>query len=247
MEGVTVTTMAERPDLIAPSDELSSLWPAYNGHGKVMNQFFWRVKGELPEFQVLLVDDATDRVVARGRTIPIAWDGTVDGLPAGIDGAIRLGFELKKAKGTTDTLCALAAEVASDHQGTGLSAEVLRAMRALADRYDLPRGLIAPVRPSWKDRYPTIPIERYSFWTRDDGLPFDPWMRVHIRIGGMILKPEPESLRITGTVEEWERWVGMAFPESGDYVFPQGLAPVEIDKEMDEGRYWEPNVWMLHK
>jgi hypothetical protein len=38
----------------------------------------------------------------------------------------------------------------------------------------------------------------------------------------------------------------MAFPESGDYIFPEGLAPVRIDRESDLGDYWEPNVWIVH-
>ena len=38
----------------------------------------------------------------------------------------------------------------------------------------------------------------------------------------------------------------MAFPESGDYWFPDGLATVQIDREADLGTYWEPNVWMRH-
>ena len=38
----------------------------------------------------------------------------------------------------------------------------------------------------------------------------------------------------------------MAFPESGDYVFPEGLTTVHIDKESDLGSYWEPNVRMVH-
>ena len=54
------------------------------------------------------------------------------------------------------------------------------------------------------------------------------------------------SLRINGTVADWESWVGMPFPESGDYVFPEGLATVHIDREADLGSYWEPNVWMIH-
>jgi hypothetical protein len=29
-------------------------------------------------------------------------------------------------------------------------------------------------------------------------------------------------------------------------VFPQGLAPVHIDRLSDRGSSWEPNVWMLH-
>ena len=89
-------------------------------------------------------------------------------------------------------------------------------------------------------------LERYADWRREDGLPFDPWLRVHARLGADVLRPEPESLRITGTVAEWEEWTAMAFPESGQYVFPGGLAPVAIDREADVGAYWEPNVWMRH-
>jgi hypothetical protein len=37
-------------------------------------------------------------------------------------------------------------------------------------------------------------------------------------MGGEITAPIPESMRITGTVVDWEAWTGMAFPESGDYV-----------------------------
>ena len=39
----------------------------------------------------------------------------------------------------------------------------------------------------------------------------------------------------------------MAFPESGDYVFPHCLAPLAVDREADAGEYWEPNVWMRHR
>jgi hypothetical protein len=51
---------------------------------------------------------------------------------------------------------------------------------------------------------------------------------------------------ISGTVAEWESWTELAFPESGDYVFPDGLAPVTVDREHDRATYWEPNVWMVH-
>jgi hypothetical protein len=70
---------------------------------------------------------------------------------------------------------------------------------------------------------------------------------VHERLGGTVLKPEPRSLRITGTVVEWEEWTGMAFPESGEYPFPGGLACLAVDREADSGAYWEPNVWVRHE
>jgi hypothetical protein len=64
--------------------------------------------------------------------------------------------------------------------------------------------------------------------------------------GARVSTPMPKSLLITGTVAEWEAWTEMAFPDSADYVFPHGLAPVHIDRSSDLGTYWEPNVWMLH-
>jgi hypothetical protein len=101
------------------------------------------------------------------------------------------------------------------------------------------------VRPNGKHHYPLTPIDRYAAWRRADGLPFDPWIRVHIRLGGQILRPEPRSLRIFAAVEDWQSWTGMAFPEDGQYVFPYGLAPLEV--AAGQGEYWEPNVWILHQ
>jgi hypothetical protein len=74
----------------------------------------------------------------------------------------------------------------------------------------------------------------------------DPWLRVHVRLGGRILAVEPRSLRISGTVADWEGWVGMVFPETGRYVFPDGLALLHVDRERDLGRYYEPNIWVAH-
>ena len=205
-----------------------------------MTQYWGRLSLERPDFQLSVYED--DRPVAVGNTVPLRWDGTVADLPAGIDGALERAFVEEGA----DVLCALLIEVASAQQGRGVSRRVLEAMTELARTHGLD-GLVAPVRPNWKERYPLVPIDRYSEWRRADGLLFDPWMRVHERLGARVLKPEPQSLRITGTVGEWESWTEMAFPESGEYVFPRGLALLAIDRAADVGSYWEPNVWMLHE
>jgi hypothetical protein len=217
----------------------SDAMPEYNSHGDVLNRYWGRLTEERPDFQFHLVDG--EEIRARARSLPIRWDGTLEDLPAGIDGAIERGFEEEEA----NVLCALLISVPRSQRGTGMSGEALRAMIAIARAGGLER-LIAPVRPSWKERYPLVPIERYASWRREDGLLFDPWMRIHERAGGTVLKPEPNSLRITGTVAEWEEWTEMPFPESGEYVFPGGLATLEIDRDKDAGRYWEPNVWMAH-
>jgi hypothetical protein len=173
------------------------------------------------------------------------WDGSDAALPGGIAAAIELIYSQVRAGEPCSTLCALAAESPREGRGRGLAEQLLRGMSAIGECQGLTHQ-VAPVRPSLKERYPLTAIERYVRWRRDDGQLFDPWMRIHERLGARVATPLPRSLRITGTVGEWETWTGMAFPESGDSVFPEGLAPVHIDRSTDRGSYWEPNVWMVH-
>jgi hypothetical protein len=242
-----VVRYSDRPELWDSLGDLSSdVWPEYNLHGDVLNQYWNQLYTTFPEWQFVLFDTAARQVLAEGHTIPVAWDGTDTGLGAGIDASIAAGFALRAAGGTPSALCALAAEIPPRHQGRRLSPIMLRGMAGLAADAGLAH-LIAPVRPNLKERYPTIAIERYAGWTREDGTPFDPWIRVHTRLGARLGPVLPRSMRITGRVADWESWTRMRFPESGDYVFPKGLATVHIDRDRDTGQYWEPNVWLIHR
>ncbi|MEV4467804.1 hypothetical protein AB0J51_29785, partial [Micromonospora echinofusca] len=58
--------------------------------------------------------------------------------------------------------------------------------------------------------------------------------------------PLTEIERIA-TVAEWEQWTGLVFPDSGDYVIPDGLAPLRVDRELDQGTHTEPNLWFRHR
>jgi hypothetical protein len=107
--------------------------------------------------------------------------------------------------------------------------------------------MVAPVRPSQKSKYPLTSIDDYVQWKNDEGLPFDAWLRVHARLGARILKPCHQAMKISGTRAQWEEWTGMRFPQSGHYVLPGGLNPMELNIETDEGIYVEPNVWMVHE
>ena len=238
-------TAAERPDLWERGIPSESVWPEYNLHGDVLNEWWGYLDEELAEFQFVLYDETTDEVVAEGHTGPLWWDGTDEALPPGIDAALERVFSLRRTGRPVNTLCALAAESPRQGRHRGLAVQLLQAMRVIGDRQQLTH-LIAPVRPSLKERYPVTPIERYVLWRRDDGALFDPWMRVHERLGARVSTPLPRSLQITGTVDQWESWTQMQFPESGDYVFPEGLAPVHVDRSTNRGSYWEPNLWMVH-
>jgi hypothetical protein len=51
---------------------------------------------------------------------------------------------------------------------------------------------------------------------------------------------------IEGTVAEWESWTGMVFPVTRDYVVPDALNLVRIDREGDRGVYVEQNLRVQH-
>jgi hypothetical protein len=242
-----VETLASAPDPDRFLDErgpvVRSAWPEYNLHGDVMNALWGELDERYPQFQFVLMDG--EDIAGLGNCVPLRWDGTVEDLPAGIDDAMTRAIEGHRAGVEPNAACALQGVIVPGRQGEGLAARPILAMRDLAREAGL-GALIAPVRPNWKERYPLTPIARYAAWTRDDGMPFDPWIRVHVRLGAEILRPVERSLRVTGTVGEWESWTQMAFPETGEYVFPRGLAPLAVDREADRGEYWEPNVWLRH-
>lgn len=238
-----VFTAEERPDLWqqARSERaFDRVWPEYNLHGTHAAEYFGALVPRFAHLQALFVDGRSRALVARARTIPFCWDGTLEDLPDGID---SLGLQAVSDGRAPTALSALSAEVIAAHQRSGLSALVLTTMVTIARRAGL-APLVAPVRPMWKDRFPLRSIDDYARWERRDGLPFDPWIRLHIRLGARILRPEPRSMEFTGSVSDWEAWTGCRFHRDGTYLFPGGLAPLEVIGGV--GRYWEPNVWMRH-
>jgi GNAT superfamily N-acetyltransferase len=236
-----ILTVADRPDLEDRLDEVIDPWPEFMNHDPVVRRFFPRLYESFRDFQYVLYDPDADVVLGEGCSIPIRWDGRTETLPDGVR-VLESGF----AESKPNVLCALMAVVDEGHRGRGLSGLLVDGMARTAALAGF-ECLIAPVRPTWKERYPLTPIERYMRWTREDGLPFDPWIRLHHRLGAELLAAAPESMDVRGSVAEWMDWTGMAFPESGDYVVPGALAPVVIDTEQDLGRYVEPNVWMRHE
>lgn len=65
-------------------------------------------------------------------------------------------------------------------------------------------------------------------------------------MGATVLGTAHRSMTITGTVAEWETWTGMVFPETGQYVVPDALGLVDIDRDTDTGTYLEDNLWVQH-
>ncbi len=230
---------ADRPDLVAARGLAAQVFPEFIQHNPMGPRYWSRLYVEFPAFQQALLDG--EEVVAEAHALPIPWDETAAGLPSGWDAAFELGMD----GGLEATaLSMLVISVAPSRQGERLGGRMLEVSRDAAREAGL-GAVLAPVRPTLKDRYPLIPIERYLTWRRPDGSHFDPWLRLHERVGGEILAPAPESLVMDEPVADWETWTGMSFPEDGDYIVPGMLAPLEV--RSGRGRHAEPNVWVFHR
>lgn len=242
-----VYSLRERPERADEFDRLSDLsWPTFLrqrdalGYGAYWPELFttWA------EWQLLLID-GMGPTIAVTHAVPLAWAGTADDLPSSIADILRRAAEDRAAGRAPTALCALAAMVDPRYRGQRMSPAAVRAMIDLARSRGL-RSLLAPVRPAAKSAYPLAPMERYVRWENDDGLPLDPWLRVHVWLGVETLAVAPRTLVIEGSVADWERWTSLKFPDSGPYVVPGALQPVVVDRERDLVRYEDPNVWVRH-
>jgi len=184
-------------------------------------------------------------MVATNNAMPLARDGTDAGLPTGWEDQVIRSAADHDVGRPVNTMGAMQIVVRPGLRGGGISGTMVGAMQAAARAVGY-GAVIACVRPTLKDRNPLIPIERYALWTRADGLPFDPWIRLHARLGGRLVRAAPESMTMRGSVSDWESWTGMSFPESGSYVIPAATQPLVIDRNRDEGAYHDQNVWMVH-
>jgi GNAT superfamily N-acetyltransferase len=209
---------------------LEGIWPEFLLHDAISNRYWNRLYTDFAGFQFALVEG--EDVLAEGNCIPVA------GQPAQWRDAFVAAFE---RGGDPDRLCALAIIVSPQHRGRGLSSVMLEHMRGLAAPFG---RLVAPVRPTLKERYPLIPIETYAGWRRDDGAHVDPWIRVHERAGGEVIGTAEEAMLIDAQCEDWRRWTGLEFRDDGDYVVPGALAPVRV--RAGNGIYREPCVWLDH-
>jgi hypothetical protein len=244
MPELEIITTSDRPDLDEQSQAaLLPVWPEFIFHDQVSDELIGKVGELFPQLDVRILADG--EVIAGSWGIPIRWDGSAGDLPEGYDGALTSAVTGHAEGVPPDTLCVMAVAVRRDRQGAGLGGEALKAMKDRAVAAGLDR-MISPVRPILKSRYPLTPMTEYARWTRADGEHVDPWLRTHLRLGGVILGPAPRSMVVTGSVAEWEEWAGMAFPATGRYVVPQALDLVDIDREAGTGRYEETNLWIRH-
>lgn len=240
-------TAAQRPDLLAGLPAiLAQRWPAYlldgePGHGVKLEDLLTAA----PRHQVLLID-RDDTVLGVGLSVPLRWDRTVDGLPAGWDGAVSAAAGLLERGEEPDTVCALSITMTPVATGRGLAERMIAAVKTAAADAGI-GAMIAPVRPVLKQHYPLIPMAQYLTWRTDQGLPFDPWVRLHLRLGGVQAGVAYPSVTIRGSVAQWQEWTDLSLPGPGEHLIPGGLVPLTVDRLTQRATYREPHAWFVHR
>lgn len=222
-------------------------WPEFMLHDKVANESWHELFDRFSEYQFAMLDTGTNRMAAMGNSLPFRWETDLSDLPeGGWDWVFLKAIDDHKNGVAPNIQSAIQIAIHPDYQSQGLSMKMVQAMRNIGKSKGF-QHLVAPVRPNQKSKYPLISIDDYIQWKDDKGLPFDAWLRVHVRVGARIIKPCHEAMRICGSRAEWESWTGMKFPQNGSYVIPGALNPMEMNVEQDEGVYVEPNVWLVHQ
>src|SRR5215218_8794198 len=141
-----VVRYADRDDLLEIRTEVLNTFPAFMNHNGMGWKYWGRLYDEFPEFQLALLDDGD--LVAEVHALPVHVD---DELPQGWDEAFERGMEL----GDGNVLSLLAISVRPDQRGRGLAQRLVAACRERARAAGL-ASVIAPVRPTLKERYPLI-------------------------------------------------------------------------------------------
>ena len=240
-----IRNMAQHPELQAGVDSLVQYWQEFMLHDPVADAHFGHLYDWFLDYQTAICD-MEGQVVARALCVPIFWEPGSSLPDTGWQWALQNSVDTYTSREAPNTVCAIEISVHPKLRGTGLSTIALQAMKELAHAKGF-SNLVAPVRPNMKHRYPLISMVDYITWTHDDsGAPFDAWLRVHWRVGAQMVSVASKSMRITGTIAEWESWTQMRFPQSGAHIVSGALSPVMMDLEADQGVYVEPNVWMLH-
>lgn len=221
-------------------------WPEFMWHDAVAVENWLEFYGRFGKYQSLMIDEANQSVVAMGHSLPFRWEYDLKELPEeGWDWVIQQAVMDDKHGVKPNLLAAVFVGVREEHKKHGLSRSILLSFKPTARQHGF-ENLVIPVRPNEKPNYPLTSMDDYITWKNDNGLPFDLWLRIQERAGGRVLKVCHKSKTVRGTRADWETWTGMKFPQSGQYIIPGALSPMDMDIDRDIGMYIEPNVWMQH-
>lgn len=243
MDEYRFKTAAEDPSLLQAKMEITAaVWPEFMLHDPVADRYWGEFEPSFPEYQIFLF--VSGILAGFANTIPFRWNRPAAMLPdRGWDWMLEKGVLDKRKKLEPNCLGGVQVCVKPEFQGRGLSGLIVARMKETA----LARGLsfiYIPARPTFKCRYPGISMKRYLEMKDSRGFLSDPWLRVHARNGGKIIKVCGKSMIIPGTIGQWEKWSGTKFSSKGSFEVKGALSKVSADPRKNRAVYVEENVWV---
>lgn len=141
---VTITTLAERPELIPLVWQMPDSWPEFMNHDLISTALFTPLAEAFRDLAVVATD-ADGTIVAHGTAIALqlGTDGRRELPDNGWDGTMVWAWTDLYRGIAPDTACALETSVHTAHAGQGLSIKILAALRDAAEE----RGLASMVAP----------------------------------------------------------------------------------------------------
>jgi hypothetical protein len=243
---VELFTFAERPELVDAAFAIAEPAEPFMLHCDMGYLYYAGLGAAYAEYAMTVVED--DVVVGRAMTIPFAFGNEVrSALPnGGWDVVIRWAAEDQLRGDKPNAVSALEISLDASRRNGGLSRSVLEAVKENCARlgHDV---LYCPLRPTEKHRYPTESMADYAQRRRNDGLPQDPWIRVHVRAGAEIVSVADHATTIVGSLDDWREWTDLPFDSDADVIVEGGLVPVVVSQARNVGVYVEPNVWVRHR
>jgi len=241
-----IVNFKQRPDLYDSQQEICrKTFPTFLYYSEIIDSTWDKMIEYYQEYQLLFLND--EEIICIFNCMPMSLDFSDEELP---EDAFDWGMEkgIRDFEDGKEINAALAIQIIipKEYQGKGISHIAVVEIKNMCAEMGIQK-LVIPVRPTLKCKYPINDIGNYIKWKNEKGLPFDPWLRVHVKQNGKIIKPCKEALKIKGTIKQWENWTKMSFPESGMYVVDGALCPVRIDREKNIGFYIEPNVWVSYE
>lgn len=212
------------------------VWPTFNqmAEGSIAIDYDQR-------FHLVARDPDRDMLVATIDGIEFDWDGDPQNLPdRGWTEIIEKGLE---GTGKTDWVAALGTSILPEYQQFGLSRILLEKLVSLAKSLGY-KGVLAPVRPVYRWRALHLSLDEYADFRLKNGEHFDPWLRVHERIGGEIIGTCPGSAIFTAPVSDWQDWSKMKLPNRGRVLVPNAINYLEIQNGI--GTLKEDSIWVTH-
>lgn len=257
-----------KEEIIACGRSLPFFWPE-------LDQVGGRARLQAhPEVWDTLPDTGYDTILTRGVNQYLCRQGLLSVKPPTLDSTIDpttkyLDDDCFRIE-SPNALSAISITVHPEYRSIGIAESMIQAMKQTAHRKNL-EILVVPLRPTRKSEYPFVTMEEYIKWSHQPSmgdanpaggdLPFDPWLRKHVRLGAKTIKVARNSMHVEGTLAEWQKWTkcdqwkthaeavklekhtGQLYIEVS---FPGGLVPLRLYVQENRCVYDEPNVWLYH-